>query len=257
MSGLAVPGLDPAGVNTLGELAACLDGLRRRRGLSYEAMTVTAERLRSEPRGLRREPLARSTIGEIVTGRRLPSRGKLPTFLAVCGIAAPDLPQWLKAWERAATAGLPQPSGGVRVRDADPHQLGVHAAIRAEDEAHELPVYVPRDVDVSLRAALDAGSRRGSFVLLVGARRSVRRTLYEALLGVLPRPRGHRPGCQCQSEGQRTCDCQFRSRSERSLASALVSEKRNTTAKHAAPITTQLIRSRLDRTNARTAGATA
>jgi hypothetical protein len=135
---------------------------------------------------------------------------------------------------------------------------GTAAAIRAEDEAHELPVYVPRDVDVSLRAALDAGSRRGSFVLLVGGSSVGKtRTLYEALLGVLPRPRGHRPGCPCQSEGQRTCDCQFRSRSERSLASALVSEKRNTAAKQAAPITTQLIRSRLDRTNARTAGATA
>jgi len=32
----AVPGVDPSGVSTPEELAACLDGLRRRRGLSYE-----------------------------------------------------------------------------------------------------------------------------------------------------------------------------------------------------------------------------
>ena len=34
----AVPGVDPSRVSTPDELAACLDGLRRRRGLSYEAM---------------------------------------------------------------------------------------------------------------------------------------------------------------------------------------------------------------------------
>ena len=38
----AVPGVDPSRVNTPGELAACLDGLRRRRGLSYEVMEKAA-----------------------------------------------------------------------------------------------------------------------------------------------------------------------------------------------------------------------
>jgi tetratricopeptide (TPR) repeat protein len=184
---LAVPGVDPAGVSTPDELAVCLDGLRRRRGLSYEAMATAAEKLRALPGGQRREPLAKSTVGEIVTGKRPPSKDKLLTFLAVCGIAPADRVQWLAAWERAATAGLSRPAGGVRVRDAGPRQLGVHAAIHVESAPGELPVYVPRDIDASLRAALGVGAQQGCFVLLVGGSSVGKtRTLYEAVLDVLP-----------------------------------------------------------------------
>ena len=186
-SELAVPGTDPAGVSTPDELAGCLDGLRRRRGLSYEAMAAAAENLRFRPGGQRREPLAKTTVGEIVTGSRLPSKGKLLTFLAVCEIAAGDLAQWLAAWERAATAGLSRPPGGVRVRDAEPRQLGVHAAIHADSAPGELPVYVLRDIDARLRATLNAETQRGCFVLLVGGSSVGKtRTMYEAVLNVLP-----------------------------------------------------------------------
>lgn len=97
MAGLgAVPGVDPSQVGTPGELAVCLDGLRRRRGLSYEAMEAAAKLL---PRsgGTRLEPLAKSTVGEIVTGKRLPAKGKMLTFLDVCEVAPADLAQWLAA----------------------------------------------------------------------------------------------------------------------------------------------------------------
>ena len=110
MPRLAVQGVDPTQVNTAAELAVCLDGLRRRRGLSYEAMAAAASRLQSRQGGSRWEPLAKSTVGEIVTGARLPSKGKLLTFLAVCGIVPSDLAQWLAAWERAATADLSRPA---------------------------------------------------------------------------------------------------------------------------------------------------
>jgi hypothetical protein len=114
----AVPGVDPSRVNTPDELAACLDGLRRRRDLSYEAMESAAVELRSRPGGSRLEPLPKSTVGEIVTGKRLPTKGKLLTFLAVCEVAPADLAQWEAAWERARTADLARPFGEVRVRDA-------------------------------------------------------------------------------------------------------------------------------------------
>jgi hypothetical protein len=65
----AVPGVDPSRVSTPDELAACLDGLRRRRSLSYEAMEKAAAKLRAQPGGSRREPLPKSTVGEIVTGK--------------------------------------------------------------------------------------------------------------------------------------------------------------------------------------------
>ena len=87
----AVPGVDPSRVSTPDELAACLDGLRRRRGLSYEAMEKAAAKLPPRPGGSRLEPLPKSTVGEIVTGKRLPTRGKLLTFLAVCEVAPADL----------------------------------------------------------------------------------------------------------------------------------------------------------------------
>ena len=145
---VAVPGVDPSGVSTPDELAACLDGLRLRRGLSYEAMEKAAAKLPSRPGGPRREPLSKSTVGEIVTGKRLPAKGKLLTFLAVCDVAPADLAQWLAAWERASSADLARPAGAVRVRDARPRLLGVHNAIQVEGKVPgEPPVYVPRDID--------------------------------------------------------------------------------------------------------------
>jgi hypothetical protein len=165
----AVPGVDPSRVNTPDELAACLDGLRRRR-LSYEVMADLAAKLPSRSGRSRPEPLPKSTVGEIVTGKRLPTKGKLLTFLEVCGVAPADLAQWLAAWERASTAGLARPASGVRVRDAQPRLLGVHDAIQVDGKVPgELPVYVPRDIDDGLRAELAANTQRGCFILLVGA----------------------------------------------------------------------------------------
>ena len=182
-----MPGADPTQVNTVAELAVCLNGLRCRRGLSYEAMAAAAARLRSRPGGPRWEPLAKSTVGEIVTGTRLPSKGKLRTFLAVCDIIPSDLAQWLAAWERAATADLSRPADAVRVRDAEPRRLGVHAAIRVDGVRGELRVYVPRDIDIKVRSVLATGVQRGCFVLLVGGSSVGKtRTMYEAVLAEMP-----------------------------------------------------------------------
>ena len=183
----AVPGVDPSRVSTPDELAVCLDGLRRRRDLSYEAMEAAAKLL-SRSGGSRLEPLPKTAVGEIVTGKRLPTKGKLVTFLAVCGVAPADLAQWLAAWERARTADLAPPAGAVRVRDARPRLLGVHDAIQVEEKVPgELPVYVPRDIDDGLRVELAANAQRGCFVLLIGGSSVGKtRTLYEAVLAALP-----------------------------------------------------------------------
>jgi len=187
----AVPGVDPSRVNTPDELAACLDGLRRRRGLSYEVMERAAAKLSSRPGRSRLEPLPKSTVGEIVTGMRLPAKGKLLTFLAVCQAARADLAQWLAAWERARTADLARPAGGVRVRDARLRLLGVHAAISVLGVPDDLPPeYVPRDADdgeFGVRAKVAAAVERGGFVLLVGGS-SVGKTrcAVEAVKALLP-----------------------------------------------------------------------
>lgn len=112
----AVPGVDPSRVSSSDELASCLDGLRRRRGLSYEAMEAAAK-VPSRSGRSRLEPPPKSTVGEIVTGKRMPTRGKLLAFLAVCEVAPADLAQWLAAWERARTADLDQHSGGYGMPD--------------------------------------------------------------------------------------------------------------------------------------------
>ena len=187
----AVLGVDPSRVSTPDELAACLDGLRRRRGLSYEVMEKAAAKVRSRPGGSRLEPLSKSTVGEIVTGRRLPAQGKLLTFLAVCEVAPADLAQWLAAWERASTADLARPVAGVRVRDARPRLLGVHAAISTPGVPDESPPeYVPRDVDAAefgVRARVKAAAQGGGFVLFVGGS-SVGKTrcAFEAVKTLLP-----------------------------------------------------------------------
>jgi hypothetical protein len=187
----AVPGVDPSQVSTLGELAACLDGLRCRRGLSYEAMEKAAAQLPPRPGGSRPEPLPKSTVGEIVTGKRLPAKGKLLTFLTVCEVAPADLAQWLAAWERARTADLARPAGAVRVRDARQRLLGVHAAISVPGVPDDVPPpYVPRDVDAAeagVRARVTAAAQAGGFVLLVGGS-SVGKTrcAVEAVKALLP-----------------------------------------------------------------------
>jgi hypothetical protein len=72
----------------------------------------------------------------------------------------------------AQSARSARPAGAMRVSEADPRRLGVHAAISVPgvpDEA--LPEYVPRDVDAAefgVRARVAAAAERGGFVLLVG-----------------------------------------------------------------------------------------
>jgi TIR domain len=83
------------------------------------------------------------------------------------------------------------PPGGVRVSEADPRRLGVHAAISVlgvSDEA--APEYVPRDADAAehgVRARVTTAARRGGLVLLVGGS-SVGKTrcAAEAVKALLP-----------------------------------------------------------------------
>jgi hypothetical protein len=84
-----------------------------------------------------------------------------------------------------------RPAGAVRVGEADPRRLGVHAAIsmpRISDEV--LPEYVPRDVDAAehgVRAGVTAAAERGGFVLLVGGSSVGKtRSAVEAVKALLP-----------------------------------------------------------------------
>jgi hypothetical protein len=107
------------------------------------------------------------------------------------------LAQAITAPAPSAEAGDPARDGGlrlagaVRVGEADPRRLGVHAAISVPGVPDEIPPeYVPRDVDAAesgVRAQVTAAAQRGGFVLLVGGS-SVGKTrcAVEAVKAVLP-----------------------------------------------------------------------
>lgn len=178
---------NPVLVNTAADLAAGLNGLRARCGLSYEAVEQAARNLRPRPGEARYEHLGKSTVGEIVSGQRLPSESKLRTFLAVCQVSPVDQLQWRAAWERARSAHQARPDHAERVRDVRPRHIGVHAAIQVPGTPGDLPTYIPRDVDDVLRAELTAGIESGCFLLLIGGSSVGKtRTLYEAVLAVMP-----------------------------------------------------------------------
>jgi hypothetical protein len=83
------------------------------------------------------------------------------------------------------------PPGAVRVNEANPRRLGVHAAISVPGIADEVPPeYVLRDADAAehgVRAQVTAAAQRGGFVLLVGGS-SVGKTrcAAEAVKALLP-----------------------------------------------------------------------
>ena len=85
----------------------------------------------------------------------------------------------------------PAAAGGMRVSEADPRRLGVHAAISVPGVPDEVPPeYVPRDADTAgfgIRARVIAAAERGGFVLLVGGS-SVGKTraAFEAVGALLP-----------------------------------------------------------------------
>lgn len=99
-----LPEVHPSQVITSADLARGLDALRRRHNLAYEAIERHSTTLR-ERDGTRWEFLGRSTVGEILTGKRRPSRVKLITLLTICGVTPDDQQPWLAAWQRSSSAG--------------------------------------------------------------------------------------------------------------------------------------------------------
>ena len=109
--------------------------------------------------------------------------------LAALGLAVSASPR--DSGDAAQYAETARPAGAVRVAEADPRRLGVHAAISVPGVADEVPPeYVPRDVDDAehgIRAQVEASASRGGFVLLVGGS-SVGKTrcAVEAVKALLP-----------------------------------------------------------------------
>src|SRR5688500_13957994 len=118
--------MDLTRIATAAELAAEFDQLRGNK--SYRALAKDA---RAAPMRDGRQPaLPSSTLSDLLGGRSVPSRDTVATFRSACGVREEDQTPWLAAWERVAQAHHRAPPGAVRVREAHPRLLGVHAAIQ-------------------------------------------------------------------------------------------------------------------------------
>ncbi|SFR29098.1 hypothetical protein SAMN04488564_11722 [Lentzea waywayandensis] len=187
--------MDPSDISTLEQLACALDQLRRDLALSLRGLSSAAAKL-PENQG-RRPALPHSTAGDLLKGKSVPEVETMTSFLGACGVHGDAQRPWLLALERVVHQHQRCLPGAVRVRDARPRLLGVHAAIQVEqtkgrdrterDRGDELPLYVQRDLDTDVRARLMAASRLGGFLLLVGESSAGKsRALFEAVRTVLP-----------------------------------------------------------------------
>src|SRR2546425_470376 len=126
-------------------------------------------RLRPTPRACRTHRVGRKPKLECPMPRRVTSDNarSMPLYAGPVAFGLDEREQapWLAAWERVSTGNLRRPAGAVRVREARPRLLGVHACIQVDRATTDLPVYVPRDLDVDLRTAITA-AEGGGFVLL-------------------------------------------------------------------------------------------
>ncbi|MFJ9782628.1 tetratricopeptide repeat protein [Amycolatopsis sp. NPDC101161] len=186
--------MDPAEITTLAQLANALKQLRG--SLSLRQIDAAAAEL--PLRGGRQPALPKSTASNLLNAESVPEAETVVTFLAVCGIRDTEAQRpWLQALQRVASQHHRRPPGAMRVREARPRVLGVHAAIQTtqppEDTQSgplgesELPPYVQRDFDADLRTKLTLAGQRGGFVLLVGDSSAGKtRALFEAVKAVLP-----------------------------------------------------------------------
>lgn len=143
------------------------------------------------------KPLAELVnIGIVTAAKR--QWHKRDHLAAIVGVA-PNVPSQIApestpqvAHTRVSDTHPSRPRNVVRVLDARPRLLGVHAAIHLDEAGQgqaidDLPVYVPRDIDDKLRAAIGIAGEGGGFVLLIGGSSVGKtRSLFEAVKSVFP-----------------------------------------------------------------------
>jgi hypothetical protein len=173
-----VSAADLANVRNWADFGKLLNRQKAALGVSLADIQRRARRLQL-PRDL---PPA--TVSPVMNGRR-PAREVLDCLLRVFEVAPGDHAAWERTWQRLAAT---PPAGPIpRFDEVSPRQLGIHAAITAEDSRGDLPQYVGRDFDDDLREHISAKIDRGCFVLLVGRSSSGKtRSLYEAVHAVAP-----------------------------------------------------------------------
>jgi hypothetical protein len=151
--------MDLTRISTVAELAAEFDRLCGDK--SYGMLAKAAKAL--PMRDGRQPALPSSTLSDLIGGKSVPSRDTVVTYLKACGVDTAEAQRpWLEAYERVAHQHQRRPAGAVRVRDARPRVLGVHAAIHTDGQ-HTTGQSVPEPAAHSpLVAPLAVGEQKRS-----------------------------------------------------------------------------------------------
>ncbi|NEA21747.1 hypothetical protein [Actinomadura bangladeshensis] len=82
--------------------------------------------------------LAKSTVADMLSGKRLPTRAALLTFVEACGVPADQLAPWKRTWGRIALAedGRPSPTAELAEARRQAEQEGRTQAADILAEAH-------------------------------------------------------------------------------------------------------------------------
>jgi transcriptional regulator with XRE-family HTH domain len=151
--------VDPSGAGTVAEFAQLLREVRRRAGdPSLEEMARRSGRI-----------LARSTMSEVLNGKRLPGREQLQAFLAVCGISGTDQALFLEAWTRL---GL-RPA--LFDRRLEGPVLSADALAKPQEQALEWPGGPVDSIEIDRRVVLWGASGSGKTCFLAALNAAVAR----------------------------------------------------------------------------------
>lgn len=135
---------DPTQAASLDDLAWCLRDLRTLADTptyrELERRTIHAEGMLPGT-DLRRIPLKRATIADVLAGQTFPRKAFLLTFAEACGVDLQADHRWGQAWNRLAVRCQVQPASGEQVREhlaaatqsANPDEAGWDRA-RAEPD---------------------------------------------------------------------------------------------------------------------------
>ncbi|MDA2809888.1 hypothetical protein O4J56_04495 [Nocardiopsis sp. RSe5-2] len=122
-------------------------------------------------------PLRRSSLSEVLQGRRFPQRAVLATFLHTCGVQGAEAQRWMRAWERLAPAYAPatQPEAHAADQDHDAEAVLAQARRQAEQIRAQALQEAQRTPEQESPASVDYGPLTTMFslgTLLQESRRS-------------------------------------------------------------------------------------
>lgn len=133
--------LDPATAANLNDLAVCLRRVHliadRPTYRSLEQQTIHANEFLPGTR-LKQVRLTRSTLSDVLRGRKFPGKAFMLTFLEACGIDIENDPRWEQAWDRLAFQYLyPAVYPGAEIDTEQLRRQLAEAETLADQAAHD------------------------------------------------------------------------------------------------------------------------